>query len=311
MAHVSLAKKILATALVLAVVAAGVNLTVRRSSQATQSEGKMHVVASYYPLYDFARQVGGDKVYVTNVTPAGSEPHDFEPPAKLLADVQRAPVFLYNGTHMEPWAADFIRTYKGEAIPASRGLDLITSNDEDDGSHTVQDPHFWLDPVLAQQIVDTIASGFSKADPANTTYYAEHATDYKKLLAQLDADYYTGLANCRLRQIVTSHSAFAYLSKRYGFTAVPIAGLSPDAEPSAAHMAELASLVREQHIQYVFFEQLASPRLADTIAAEAGAKTLVFDPIEGLRDADQKQGKNYLSVQQENLRNLRTALACQ
>lgn len=311
MTNTSLIKKILATALVAALVAGGITLAARNASSGDNPAGKMHVVASYYPLYDFARQVGGDKVYVTNVTPAGSEPHDFEPPAKLLADAQRAPVFLYNGTHMEPWAADFVRTYKGEAIPASQGLDLITVNDEDNPTQKVQDPHFWLDPVLARQIVDTIANGLSKADPANAAYYAQRAAGYKKQLVQLDAEYQTGLANCQLRQIVTAHTAFAYLSQRYGFTAVSIAGLSPDAEPSAAHMAALARLVQEQHIQYVFFEQLASPRLADTIAAEAGAKTLVFDPIEGLRDADQKQGKNYLSVQRENLRNLRTALACQ
>jgi zinc transport system substrate-binding protein len=272
---------------------------------------KLQVVASYYPLYDFARAVGGDKVQVTNVTPAGAEPHEYEPAPRMLAAAQQADVFIYNGGSMEPWVDAFLRDYKHTAVKASESMNLQTAVDEADPSKQVSDPHFWLDPVLAQKIVDSVQRGFADADPANAAYYAQQAEQYKSQLTALDADYRQGLANCQTRMVISSHDAFSYVGARYGLTIVPIAGLSPDVEPSAAKLAELSRLVEAQGLEYVFFESLASSRLADTIAAETGAKTLVFDPIEGLTDAQQKQGKNYLSIQHENIKNLRTALACE
>src|SRR5262249_49777522 len=158
---------------------------------------------------------------------------------------------------------------------------LQAANDENDASKQIQDPHFWLDPVLAQTVVNNIRDGLSKADPADKAYFAKNAADYNAKLVQLDHDFQTGLASCQTRTIVTSHAAFGYLGKRYNLDVHAIAGITPDEEPSAAKLAELSQLVRDQHIQYVFFESLVSPKLADTIAQETGAKTLVFDPIEG------------------------------
>ncbi len=304
-------KKALASLVLLLMVVAGVVFAVKYNSTAGGSNGKLHVVTSYYPLYDFARNVGKDKVTVSNMTPAGSEPHDYEPPAKALADAQKAPVFVYNGGHLEPWTSGFLHDYKHIAVKASSGITVLPAEAQNNAADTVQDPHFWLDPVLAQKIVDAIRDGLSKADPANKAYYTKNASEYKAQLAALDNEFRSGLSRCQLRTIVSSHNAFSYLGKRYNLDIVSIAGLSPEEEPSAAKLAELSRLVKDKGIRYVFFESLVSPRLADTIASETGAQTLVFDPIEGLSNADQKQGKNYLSVQRENLRHLRTALACQ
>ncbi len=304
-------KKILASLVLLLVVVAGVVYATKYNSTGSSSNDKLRVVASYYPLYDFAKNVGKDKVLVSNMTPAGSEPHDYEPSAKALADAQKAPVFVYNGGYMEPWVSGFLHDYKNTPVKASDGIDLLSAEAEDNPAEKVQDPHFWLDPVLAQKIVDNIRDGFSKADPANQDFYAKNASDYKAQLAKLDDDFRSGLSQCKLRTVISSHDAFSYLGKRYNLDIASIAGLSPEEEPSAAKLAELSQLVKDKGINYVFFESLVSPRLADTIASETGAKTLVFDPIEGLSDADQKQGKNYLSVQRENLQNLRTSLACQ
>src|SRR6185369_16467104 len=138
-----------------------------------------------------------------------------------------------------------------------------------------------------------------------------NAEDYKTKLTELAGRFEQGLATCQLRTIVTSHAAFGYLAKRYNIDVESIAGVSPEVEPSAAKLAELSALVKSKGIKYVFFESLVPTRLADTIAAETGAKTLVFDPIEGVSDAAQKQGKNYITIQEQNLANLRTALACQ
>lgn len=303
-------QKSIATLVLIALIATGVLFAVHRNKTTDQDTNKLQVTASFYPLFDFAKNVGGDKVQVTNITPAGAEPHDFAPSPKALADAQKAAVFIYNGGHLEPWTEGFLRDYASVAVQASNGMDLLEAADEEHGDEQVRDPHFWLDPVLAQQIVTNIRDGLSKADPANAEYYAKNTADYNAKLAQLDNDYKQGLAECRLRSLVSSHDAFSYLGKRYNLEISAIAGVSTEEEPSAAKLAELSQLVTNKGIKYIFFESLVSPRLADTIAAETGAQTLVFDPIEGLQHEDQQQGKNYLSVQQGNLANLRTALAC-
>jgi zinc transport system substrate-binding protein len=303
-------KKKLAIVITLVVVALGVIVARSQTESAHTDNGKLKVAASYYPLYDFAKNVGGDKIEASNVTPAGAEPHDYEPSPKTLAGIQDVPVFIYNGGHMEPWVDIFLKDYRHDAVRASDGIDLMTAEDEDHPSETVKDPHFWLDPVLAQKIVTNIRDGLSHADPANKAYYADKASDYLAKLEQLDAAYRNGLATCKRRTVMSSHDAFSYVGKRYTLTVVSIAGISPEEEPSAAKLAELSDLAKKKGIRYVFFESMVSPRLANTVAAETGAKTLVFDPVEGLSEADQKAGKDYLSVQRENLHNLRTALEC-
>lgn len=282
---------------------------VYRKNQSTQSPGSVSVSASFYPLYDFARNVGGSHVHVTNITPAGAEPHDYEPSAQDLVQAQKSAVFLYNGGTMEPWTDKFVKDYQNVAVKASTDITLHTTTLE--GESGVKDPHFWLDPVLAQQTVRNIRDGLIKADPQHAADYTKNAAAYITKLQKLDQQFASGLQHCQQHTIITSHEAFGYVAARYNFTAQSIAGLSPDSEPSAGKMAELTQLARQQNIHYIFFESLVSPRLADTIAQEVGAKTLVFDPLEGLTNEDQKQGKNYLSVQQQNLAALRTALACQ
>jgi zinc transport system substrate-binding protein len=304
-------KKIIASILLFAVVGAGVFAAVHRNvSTIPKDASKLQVVASFYTLYDMAQNVGGQYVQVSNMTPAGSEPHDYEPSPQALVQAQSAKVFVYNGGTLEPWASKFLGDYKHVAVKASNGIQLHAISDEMNATLPAQDPHFWLDPVLAQQIVYNIRDGLATADPAHKDMYTHNADLYVSKLKQLDNDYKAGLVSCQLHTIITSHEAFGYLAQRYNFTAVPIAGMSPDTEPSAAKLAEISNLVEAQNLHYIFFESLVSPRLADTIAAETGAKTVVFDPLEGLTTDAQNQGKNYITVQYENLQNLRTALAC-
>jgi zinc transport system substrate-binding protein len=300
--------------LLAAVVAGAVAFAITHSNKTNSTNAtndKLKVVASYYPLYDIAKNVGGDKVQVTNITPAGSEPHDYEPTPQQLVEAQKAGVFVYNGATLEVWANKFLPDFKQTVINASQGINLQQGQDEaGKASSKIKDPHFWLDPVLAEQIVNNVRDGLSKADSKDKDYFSAKADSYKAELAQLDKDFQTDLANCQSRSTITSHAAFGYLAKRYNLDIASIAGVSPDVEPSAAKLAELTQMVKDKNIKYVFFESLVSPRLADTIAKETGAKTAVFDPIEGISEDDQKQGKDYLSVQRENLANLRTALSC-
>jgi len=298
---------------IIAVALAAVGIGAIMEKNKTSNQSLVQVVASYYPLYDFAQNVGGDKVDVTNITPAGSEPHDYDPTPQQLVTTQKATVFIYNGATMEPWVDKFLPTYSHNVVKASNGIQLTDGEPEagEAAGGPVKDPHFWLDPTLAAQIVDNIKEGLNKASPANTAYFTERATAYKAKLTQLDQDYKNTLSNCQTRTIVTSHDAFTYLGNRYNLDIASIAGLSPEEEPSAAKLAELTDLVRQKNIKYVFFESLVSPKLAETIAAETGAKTATFDPIEGVSDEDQSNGKNYISIQRENLANLKTALNCQ
>lgn len=273
---------------------------------------KLHVSASFYPLYAFAKEVGGDRVDVVNMTPAGSEPHDYEPTPQLLASAYETKVFIYSGVQFEPWVGSFLKDYKNTVIEGSQGITLLSGQGETSALGSIsKDPHYWLDPVLAQTVVDTIRDGLSKADPTNASYYETNARQYNEKLAQLNTSFAQGLASCTLHTVVSSHDAFSYLAYRYGFTVASIAGIEPDEEPSTARLAELSDLVKQKNIKYIFFEQLVSPRLAETIANETGAKTLVLDPLEGVSEEDQNKGKEYISIQYENLNNLRKALECQ
>lgn len=310
-------KKIIATVGIVAVIAAGAAAAL----QVTRGKGNvgsdtLKVSASFYPLYDFAKHVGGDKVSVSTITPAGAEPHDYEPSPQTLAQAYESSVFIYNGGSFEPWADNFLVDFDGTAIRASQGVALLEADSShDDGHdhdhlHESVDPHFWLDPVIAQQVVNSIRDGLSKADPEHKEYYAANAERYNKQLARLDQRFADGLLHCTLDTAISSHGAFSYLAHRYSFTVISIAGIEPDDEPSPAKMAELTSIVKQKGIRYIFFESLVSPRLAETIAREAGVQTLVFDPIEGLSQTDQNKGKDYISIQYDNLENLRKALGC-
>jgi zinc transport system substrate-binding protein len=175
---------------------------------------------------------------------------------------------------------------------------------------TQTDPHFWLDPVLAQEEVQIIRDALIKVDPANAQYYDKNAEGYISQLQALDKKYQDGLASCALKDVVTSHAAFGYLAKRYNLNQIAISGLSPDQEPSSSQMVEIAREAKQKNVKVIFFETLVSPKLAETIAREIGAQTAVFNPLEGLTDQEIKEGKNYISVMEDNLNNLRTALQC-
>lgn len=290
------------------------------------------VVASFYPLYDFARQIGGDRAEVISLVPTGVEPHDWEPSPRDVARVEKAKLFIYNGAGFDPGVerlaknADAARTV---VVEATAGLPLLAvdlpGHEKDHGGkgHTREheksqakpeaerDPHVWLNPPLARLQVEAIRAGLAKADPANTEHYASRAAAYATRLTKLHEAIATGLGECRRREIVVSHAAFTYLAHRYKLLQVPVMGLAPEAEPSPAELARVVRQVRRLKAKVIFFETLVSPKLAETLAAEVGAKTLVLNPLEGLTADEEKAGKDYVGVMEENLRNLRVALECQ
>lgn len=277
----------------------------RGSSQ----ERKLQVTASIYPLYYFASIIAGGHATVLNVTPPGAEPHDFEPSSQDIARIENGDLLILNGG-MEAWGDKIASELEGTNVRVIiAGQDLFSQQVVEEGQ-TAPDPHIWLSPLLAKKEAENILQGFQTVDSANQADYLSNATRLESQLDQLDAAYRAGLAHCRQTDILTSHAAFGYLAKAYGLNQVAIAGLSPDAEPSARELADITTLAKQKQIKYIFFESLVSPRLSQTIADEVGAKTLVLDPLEGLTGDQIKQGKTYFSVMQDNLANLETALEC-
>jgi zinc transport system substrate-binding protein len=268
--------------------------------------GNPLVVATIYPLWEFSRQLAGDRADVVALVPAGVEPHDWEPAPRDVGQVQRAAVFVHTGTDLDGWAEKLLADLperRGVVVNARGGLRLLTVAG-------TTDPHVWLDPTLARAQVLAISAGLERADPANRATYAKNAEAFVARLDALDREFAAGLADCARREIVTSHAAYGYLARRYRLTQVPVMGLSPEAEPSPADLAAIVRTARRLKVTHVFFESLVSPRLAETLAREIGAVPLPLDPIEGVSPAEAAAGTGYLELMRANLANLRTALGC-
>jgi zinc transport system substrate-binding protein len=257
-------------------------------------DGKLAVVASFYPLLDAAGAVGGDQVEVTNLTPAGAEPHDIELSPRQLDRVADADLLLYLGGGFQP-AVEDAAGRSPKAVDVRAGLTGAAPGD----------PHVWLDPSLFSQVLDGIRSALSEVDPPGADAYRSGADAYRSRLGELDAEFRAGLADCDRRTIVTTHEAFGYLVRRYDLEQLAISGLAPDAEPDPRRLAELADVVRQRGVTTIFTEKLVSPRVAETLARETGVRTAVVDTIEG----DEGEG-DYFSRMRENLATLRAALGC-
>jgi zinc transport system substrate-binding protein len=264
------------------------------------------VVATINPLWEFSRQLAGDRADVVALVPAGVEPHDWEPAPRDVGQVQRAAVFVHTGTDLDGWAEKLLADLperRRVVVNTRGGLRLLTV-----GGTT--DPHVWLDPTLARAQALAIAAGLEQADPANHATYAKNAEAFVARLDALDGEFAAGLADCARREIVTSHAAYGYLARRYRLTQVPVMGLSPEAEPSPADLAAIVRTARRLKVTHVFFETLVSPRLAETLGREIGAVPLPLNPIEGVSPAEAAAGAGYLELMRANLANLRTALGC-
>lgn len=281
----------------------------KRSNPAPLRNGQLPVVASFYPLYFWASEIGGPKAMVINLTPAGAEPHDYEPTARDIAQIESSRLLIINGDGLEAWV-DNIKNN----IDPTRTKTVIASEGLIDQSATAKnnlDPHIWLDPLLAQKMVDKITLSFSEVDPTNSAYYQSRATVLKSKITKLDEAYRQGLSHCENKNIITAHAAFAYLAQAYGLKQIAITGLSPEAETAPRQLATISQLARINNIKYIFFESLVSPKLAQTLASEIGAQTLVLNPLEGLSESEMAAGKDYFSEMNNNLINLRIALKCQ
>jgi zinc transport system substrate-binding protein len=270
--------------------------------------GKPLVVASFFPMYDFARQVAVDRAQVISLVPPGVHGHDWEPSPQDVAQVRRARVFVYNGAGFEPWVDKLIKEAAGSAtvvVAASAGLTVART-----GADGGTDPHVWLDPVLAKGEVDAIRAALERGDPAGKFAYEAKASAYAAKLADLDGRFEAGLRDCARREVVVSHAAFGYLTRRYRLEQIAVTGLAPQAEPSPAALAAIVRTARERKVTAIFLEPLVSPKLAETLAREVGVRLLTLDPIEGVTRKEAAEGIGYLELMARNLQSLREGLGC-
>lgn len=300
-------------------------------------EGKVNVVTSFYPIYEFAKAIGGEDANVINLLPTGVEPHDWTPRSQDILNTSKAQLFFYNGAGLEGWVPNFLKGLGNDSevktVEVSQGIELIYTDEDDGHGHgeaaeeehdedhgheagneghdhdaTHIDPHTWVSPKSAKIMAENMKNSFIEADPE---HQANYEARYNKLAEQLDAldvKFTSELEGMAKKEIVVSHQAFGYLCRDYGLTQHAIMGLSPDAEPRGQDLVKLSKLVKEEGIKYIFFEELVSDRLAKTLASEAGVETMVLNPVEGLTKDQEKAGDNYFTLMEKNLQNLKLAL---
>ncbi len=280
-------------------------------SASNSSDHPIRVATSFYILEEITRNLGGDSIEVTASPSSGVEAHSFEPTAKNVEQLLSADLFLFMGAGFDTWAKDLEQELIREGVSViemANTIDLLTT---EVGGDLVPDPHVWLDPLLMVEMVNEITDQLSVLDPDNRTTYQERAQIYIDQLTALDSEFTSGLSTCELHEIIVAHDAFTYLGERYGIKINAIAGLSPESSPGARRLGELSQLAEERGIRFIFFEELTSPRLSETLAQEIGASTLVLNPIEGLTTTQREGGENYISIMRSNLDNLHTALLCE
>ncbi len=276
---------------------------------------KIKIVTTLFPLYDFVKNVGGNKVEVSLLLPPGVEAHSFEPKPGDIVNINEADVFIYTGKSMEPWVDSVIKGASNKKmiiIDASIGIKMIPAvfrdNDEPTGSI---DPHIWLDFDNDKIIIQAIAKALSQKDPVNADFYQRNASEYQDKLSALDEEYTTGLSKCKSMEVIYGgHYAFGYLAKRYNLKYLAAQGISPDAEPTANDLIQLIDQIKKDNIQYVFYEELITPKIAEILANETNAKLLLLNAGHNITKDDFENGVSFLSIMEKNLTNLRIGLRC-
>lgn len=307
-------------------------------STSTADDGELRVVTSLYPLEYVVTRVAGDDAEISNLSQPGQDPHDLElTPAETAGVIDADLVVFEAGFQASMDAAveqaDGVTTvdaaevaglepigheeghveeegHEGEtaeehAEHAEEGHEGETA--EEHGEHGDVDPHFWHDPLRMAAVADAVAEALAEVDPDNASAYSDNAAALRDDLETLDEEFTTGLAQCDRDTVVVSHDAFGYLT-RYGLHMEPIAGLSPDAEPTPADLGRLQQLIATEGVTTVFGERLVPVELSQQLANDAGVTTAVLDPLEGL--TDETADEDYLSLMRANLDALRTANGC-
>ncbi|HEM4635061.1 TPA: ZinT/AdcA family metal-binding protein [Streptococcus suis] len=275
-------------------------------------DGKLNIVTTFYPVYEFTKQVAGDEANVDLLVKAGTEVHGYEPSAKDIARIQEADAFVYENENMETWVHDVeksLDTTKVNVISATEGMLLLPGGEEEHEGHDhseeghshAYDPHVWLSPERAITLVENIRDSLVAKYPEKKDAFETNAAAYIEKLDALDAKYSETLSAAKQKYFVTQHTAFAYLALDYGLKQVSITGVAADEDPTPSRLTELTEYINKYGIKYIYFEENASKSVAETLAKETGVQLDVLNPLESLTDEDMKNGKDYISVMEDNL----------
>jgi len=267
-------------------------------------EKQMKVLVSFYPLYEFTKEIGKERIDVSIIIPAGIEPHDWEPTIQDLQKMQNADMIVINGASFESWLDDFVTNNPNVlVVDTSEGIELMESSKtyyENDVSN--KDPHIWLDPILAKKQVQNIANGLMELDSEHAQYYQENANTYNAKLDLLDNKIRTELSDCNEKDFIAFHDAFSYFAKEYDLNQHTIVGVDANAEPTATTLQEIIQKAQSLDLNIIFTEEAVNPRVSEVIADEIGGKVLVLSPIEvASKNTDyiQKMEKNLLNLKEE------------
>jgi len=306
---------------ILLLLAAALVLGCSREQTPATPERKLIVITTLFPLYDFARNVAGDRATTVLLLPPGSEPHSYEPrPSDMLA-IEKADIFVYTGRYMEPWAASLLKGLQNInllVVDASQGIRLRRDVTRDGpGRHghesgsEMMDPHIWLDFANAMTMVDTITDACVRKDPDGAETYRRNGERYKAVLRALDHEFATALSQCRIRTLLHGgHFAFNYMAERYRLKYFSAYKGSPDSEPSARDLAAMTTIMKQQGLRYLFYEELISPRVAEAIAQETRAQLLKLHAGHNVTKEELQQNVSFVSLMKQNLTTLRKGLQC-
>lgn len=292
-----------------------------------KSNTKLTVVATLFPQYDFARTIAGDLANVRLLLPPGVESHAYEPAPRDVVDVRQSSVFIFTGPEMEPWALKLAEEAKADqvvVVDASAGIDMLTADEEHEGENQDgadaegeehvneggNDPHIWLDPVLAKQMVENILNGLIAADPTHEAIFRENAAAYQKELDALHAAFTNDLSKTASKTIIYGgHFAFGYLANRYELDHIsPYNGFAPDAEPSPQKIAELIDLMNDTGLKVIYYEELVDPKVSRVIADQTGAEMMLLHGAHNLSKDELASGITYLQIMTDNLEKLKKGL---
>lgn len=293
-------------------VVAGCATNNSNTSSTQAKQGKLKISTTFYPIYDFTKNIVGDEADVSLVIGAGVEPHDYEPSAKEIAKMSEADALVYDSEYMETWIPTVLKTLsdsKVKPISATKDMVLLPGGEEEEHDHDHSeeghsheyDPHVWLSPERAIKMVQTITKQLVEAFPDRKEVFEKNANAYIEKLTALHNDYTNAFKDAKQKNFVTQHTAFRYLALDYNLNQVGITGISPEAEPSASRLAELTKYVKENDIKVIYFEENASEKIAKTLADETGVELAVLNPIESLTKEQMDKGEDYISVMRENL----------
>lgn len=292
----------------------------RNSGETEKPDNKLKVIATVFPIYDMARNIGGDKVKVTMLLPPGTDAHNYELKPNDIIKISKADLFLYVNMEMERWAYKVITatTSNSKLLPVETGNGIamlpLTDKDGHEGEdhHSSKfDPHIWLDFNNAQKMADNIAAALVKIDSSHSDYYLKNAADYKNKLAALDNKFRTGLADCKSRTVLhAGHWAFAYLANKYNLKYYSVYNVSADSEPEPQKVMALIQQIKNTKVRYIYSEDLINPRMAETIAHETGAGILKLNNGHAVSKTEMSRGVSFFSLMEENLTNLIKGLQC-